>query len=118
MSKPGAVILGGETTVKVIGDGKGGRNQELVLAASGKIAGLNGVAVASVGTDGIDGITNAAGAIADGKTEQRAIKRGLSIHESLSKNDSYNYFSALGDLILTGPTGTNVGDIVVVVVYE
>lgn len=113
--KPGAIVLGGETTVKVKGHGKGGRNQELALAASETLAACNGAVVVSVGTDGIDGITDAAGAIVDSGTLRRAGSKGLSTHVHLERNDSYTYFSQIGDLVLTGPTGTNVGDIVIAV---
>jgi len=110
------VIAGGETTVTVTGCGKGGRNQELVLSASLKIEGLRGVAIASVGTDGVDGPTDAAGAMADGQTIMRARDKRLDPKEFLMNNDSYHFFSKLGDLIFTGPTGTNVNDLTVLVV--
>jgi glycerate-2-kinase len=113
--KPGAIVLGGETTVRVRGDGKGGRNQELALAASETIAECDGTVVVSVGTDGIDGMTSAAGAIVDGKTSERASDKRLFAHAYLARNDSHTYFSQISDLVLTGPTGTNVGDIVVAV---
>jgi len=116
VTKPAAIILGGETTVTVKGGGKGGRNQELVLAASLKIHKLKGVVIASIATDGLDGPTDAAGALADGQTLERARKMGLDPKEYLADNDSYNFFSKLGDLIFTGPTGTNVNDITVGVV--
>lgn len=114
--KPAVVVAGGETTVTVTGSGKGGRNQELVLSASSKIEGLKGVAIASIGTDGIDGPTDAAGAIADGQTTKRAYDRGLNAGEFLMNNDSYSLFSKLDDLIFTGLTGTNVNDLAVMVV--
>jgi len=114
--KPAVVIAGGETTVTVTGCGKGGRNQELVLSASLKIEGLRGVAIASVGTDGVDGPTDAAGAMADGQTIMRARDKRLDPKEFLMNNDSYHFFSKLGDLIFTGPTGTNVNDLTVLVV--
>jgi len=114
--KPAVVIAGGETTVTVTGRGRGGRNQELVLSASLKIEGLKGVAIASIGTDGIDGPTDAAGAIADGQTTRRAYDKGLEAKEFLRDNDSYNFFSKLGDLVFTGATGTNVNDLAVMVV--
>jgi glycerate-2-kinase len=114
--KPAVVIAGGETTVTVTGRGKGGRNQELVLSASLKIERLKGVAIASIGTDGIDGPTDAAGAIADGQTIIRAHDKRLDPKEFLMNNDSYHFFSKLGDLIFTGPTGTNVNDLAVMVV--
>jgi len=114
--KPAGIVAGGETTVTVIGNGLGGRNQELALAASLKLDGMDGVVVASASTDGVDGPTEAAGAMADGRTLVRARKMGLIPEEYLSKNDSYNFFLQLGDLILTGPTGTNVNDVSTIVV--
>jgi len=102
--------------VTVTGKGVGGRNQELALAAISKINGINGAVLASMSTDGIDGPTDAAGAIVDGKTLAKAVKRGLAPEEFLAENDSYNFFSKLEDLIFTGQTGTNVNDITVIVV--
>jgi glycerate 2-kinase len=113
--KPRACILtGGETTVTLRGDGQGGRNQEFVLAAAIDIAGLKNVVVLSGGTDGSDGPTDAAGAIADGFT----LARNPRAAEFLARNDSYHYFKGLGDLIVTGPTHTNVADVHVVLVEE
>ena len=114
--KPAVMIAGGETTVTVTGQGKGGRNQELVLSASLKIEGLKGVAIASIGTDGIDGPTDAAGAIADGQTFVRAHEKKLDPKQFLMNNDSYGFFSKLSDLIFTGPTDTDVNDLTVMVV--
>jgi len=114
--KPAAIVVGGETTVTVTGKGLGGRNQEISLAAVPKLNGLDGVVVASLSTDGIEGPTDAAGAIADGKTLARAREEGLAPEGFLAENDSYHFFSELGDLIFTGPTGTNVNDISVIVV--
>jgi glycerate-2-kinase len=114
--KPGAVVAGGETTVTVTGKGKGGRNQEVALAAGMKLGNLDGVAVASLTTDGVDGPTDAAGAIVDGKTLAKAKRMGLSPEKFLAANDSYNFFSKISDLIFTGPTGTNVNDISLIVV--
>jgi glycerate 2-kinase len=118
LAKPCAIIVGGETTVTVKANGLGGRNQEIALAASLKIKGRanSAVVVASMGTDGIDGPTDAAGAIIDAKTQQRAETLGLTSEEFLAKNDAYNFFSKLGDLIFTGQTGTNVNDISLIVV--
>jgi hydroxypyruvate reductase len=116
VKKPAAIVAGGETTVSVIGKGRGGRNQEIVLAAAMKLSGLDGVVVASLSTDGIDGPTDAAGAIADGKTLTHAEKMGLNAEKFLVDNDSYNYFSKLSNLLFTGPTGTNVNDVSVIVV--
>ena len=112
---PAAIIVGGETTVTVVGPGRGGRNQELALGAAMKIEGLDAV-IAALATDGIDGPTEAAGAIADGTTIARARAVGLDAARSLSENDSYGFFSALGDALLTGPTGTNVNDLSLILV--
>jgi glycerate 2-kinase len=114
--KPAGIIAGGETTVTVTGKGSGGRNQEISLAAALKMGGMDGVVVASLSTDGVDGPTDAAGAIVDGKTIARAAEMDLNPREFLAENDSYNFFSKLGDLIFTGPTGTNVNDVSVIVV--
>lgn len=105
------LLAGGETTVAVRGAGRGGRNQELALAAAIGIAGVPNVAVLSAGTDGTDGPTDAAGAFANGETIARAAKLGLDAQQHLLHNNSYPFFDALGDLIRTGPTGTNVMDI-------
>lgn len=116
-SKPGtAIICGGETTVTLHGKGKGGRNQELVLAAAQAIAGKN-IIIASMGTDGIDGPTDAAGAIADGSTIERSESKGPKAEKYLENNDSFNFFAPLGDLILVGPTGTNVMDVQVILSF-
>jgi glycerate-2-kinase len=104
-------LAGGETTVTVRGGGRGGRNQELVLGAALAIDGVEAVVIASVGTDGIDGPTGAAGAIADGATIRRARERGLDAGEHLTRNDAFAFFEPLDDLIVTGPTGTNVMDV-------
>ncbi|MFQ6053215.1 MAG: glycerate kinase [Candidatus Bathyarchaeia archaeon] len=115
VSKPAAVVAGGETTVSVTGSGLGGRNQELALSAAMRIEGLDAVIVA-LATDGVDGPTDAAGAIVDGRTLSRARALGISPLEALGNNDSYGFFSVLGDAILTGPTGTNVNDLAVILV--
>ncbi|MFC1850074.1 glycerate kinase [candidate division CSSED10-310 bacterium] len=107
---PIAYISGGEGTVNVTGSGKGGRNQEFVLESITAIAG-HPIVVASMGSDGIDGNTAAAGAIADGWSLTRARKKALDHHEYLHHNDSFHFFEALHDLIITGPTGTNVMDL-------
>ena len=112
---PGAIIAGGETTVKVVGRGRGGRNLELALSASMKIE-SNDIVIAALATDGIDGPTDAAGAVVDGETIKRAKSLGLSPWDFLLNNDSYGFFSKLGDTIMTGPTGTNVNDLAVVLV--
>ncbi len=114
--KPAGIIAGGETTVTVTGKGLGGRNQEISLAAALRMGGMDGVVVASLSTDGVDGPTDAAGAIVDGKTMSRAEEMDLNPEEFLAENDSYNFFSKLGDLIFTDPTGTNVNDVSVIVV--
>lgn len=111
VAAPACVIAGGETTVTVRGGGKGGRNQELVLAGSMHLSGWEGTVLFSGGTDGTDGPTDAAGAIADAETIKRAESAGLSAIESLKNNDSYHFFKPLGDLVMTGPTGTNVADV-------
>jgi glycerate 2-kinase len=108
---PACVISGGETTVTIRGKGLGGRNQEFALAAAIDIAGLGDTVILSAGTDGTDGPTDAAGAIADGATLARAQALGLDASAYLTNNDSYHFFKATGDLIKTGPTGTNVADI-------
>jgi len=114
--KPAGIVAGGETTVTVSGKGSGGRNQEIALAAALKLRSMDGVAVASLNTDGIDGPTDAAGAIADGKTLAKAVEMGLDPGEFLAENNSYNFFSKLDDLLFTGPTNTNVNDLSVIVV--
>jgi glycerate 2-kinase len=109
---PACIITGGETTVTLKGEGLGGRNQEFVLAAALGIAGLDNVVVFSAGTDGSDGPTDAAGAVADGNT----LARNSEAQRFLDRNDSYHYFEPLGDLIKTGPTNTNVMDVRIVLV--
>jgi len=109
--RPFCLIAGGETTVSIQGDGKGGRNQELALAAVGILAGLEDVLLLSLATDGDDGPTDAAGAVVTGETEQRARAAGLEAEKYLSRNDSYSYFSVLGDLLKPGYSGTNVNDL-------
>lgn len=113
---PVCLISGGETTVTLRGKGLGGRNQEFVLAAAIELAGLPRVVVLSGGTDGTDGPTDAAGAIADGATIARAERIGLDARRMLDDNDSYHFFEPLGDLIKTGPTNTNVMDLRLVLV--
>ncbi len=109
---PACIVTGGETTVTLRGAGKGGRNQEFALAAALDIAGLDNVVVFSAGTDGTDGTTDAAGAIADGDT----LRRKPDARRYLDANDSYHYFEALGDLVVTGPTNTNVADVRIVLI--
>jgi glycerate 2-kinase len=108
---PACILSGGETTVTIQGKGKGGRNQEFALAAAFEIDGFPNLVVLSAGTDGTDGPTDAAGAIATGDTIRRARQRGLDPMKHFSENDPYPFFDALGGLIKTGPTGTNVMDI-------
>ncbi|MBW2600250.1 MAG: DUF4147 domain-containing protein, partial [Deltaproteobacteria bacterium] len=116
VSIPGCVISGGETTVTIHGDGLGGRNMEFVLAAAMEIDGLGGITLLSGGTDGTDGPTDSAGAIADGSTVRTARGRGLNPAGYLRNNDSYHFFEATGDLLMTGPTMTNVMDLRIVLV--
>jgi glycerate 2-kinase len=116
IGQPACVISGGETTVTIRGKGLGGRNQEFVLASALDIQGLNDVVVLSGGTDGTDGPTDAAGAIADGDTVRRARELGLSATAHLEDNDSYHFFEKLGDLLTTGPTNTNVMDLRLILV--
>ncbi len=111
LAPPACIISGGETTVTLRGQGKGGRNQEFALAAALQLDGWDRVTCLSGGTDGTDGPTDAAGALADGNTVQRARQRGLSAAASLWENDAYPFFKALDDLLITGPTGTNVMDL-------
>jgi hydroxypyruvate reductase len=115
LHRPTCIVSSGETTVHVTGHGKGGRNQEFALAAVDVLSATGVVAaVCSVGTDGIDGPTDAAGALADSATLERAAAAGLVPARYLQDNDAYAFFGALGDLINTGPTGTNVGDLQVI----
>jgi glycerate 2-kinase len=116
VQRPGCVISGGETTVTMRGAGLGGRNQEFALAAALDIAGAGNVAILSGATDGSDGPTDAAGALADGTTASRSRALGLDAQVFLDENDSYHFFTQMGDLLITGPTFTNVMDLRVVVV--
>lgn len=111
-----AFIAGGETVVKLTGNGKGGRNQELVLAAASCIDGVPGTAVFSLGSDGTDGPTDAAGGFADQFTAQKLRNAGVDVEEVLKNNDSYHALELTDGLIITGPTGTNVNDVAVVLV--
>jgi len=108
---PACVISGGETTVTLRGNGLGGRNQEFVLAAAIDISGLPETVILSAGTDGTDGPTNAAGAICDGETIQRAVKLNANPQVFFNANDSYRFFEKIGDLLITGATNTNVMDL-------
>ena len=116
LSPPVCILAGGETTVTLRGTGKGGRNQEFALAAAMDIDGLPDVVMLSGGTDGTDGPTDAAGAVVDGATIDRAQALGLSPGDFIQRSDSYHFFAALDDLICTGPTGTNVMDIYLLLV--
>lgn len=115
---PLCLISGGETTVTIRGDGLGGRNQEFALAAAMQIQGMPGVLAFSAGTDGSDGPTDAAGAMADGATTERAAALGLNAAALLANNDSYRFFAPLGDLVKTGPTGTNVMDVRLMLIWR
>ena len=117
VTRPCCLVLGGETTVQVRGSGLGGRNQELALSASLKIAGLDDVIVAALATDGNDGPNDATGALVDGSTVARARALGLDPDHYLATNDSYHFFEPLGDLLITGPTNTNVNDLLFVFVW-
>ncbi|HSH69156.1 MAG TPA: MOFRL family protein, partial [Deferrisomatales bacterium] len=116
LGPPVAVLAGGETTVTLRGGGRGGRNQELALALALELEGWEGVAGLSGGTDGSDGPTDAAGGLALPDSVARGAAAGHDAHASLAKNDSYHYLDAVGDLIRTGPTRTNVMDIQVLLV--
>lgn len=116
VKKPAAILIGGETTVTVKGKGIGGRNQELALSVAISIAGLDDVVFASIGSDGIDGVSIAAGGLVDGNTVIEGKKLGLNPYDFLNSNDSYNYLTKLKSSILTGPTGTNVNDLVIALI--
>jgi hydroxypyruvate reductase len=111
-----AFIAGGETVVHLKGKGKGGRNQELALAAAEGISTLEQVAVFSVGSDGTDGPTDAAGGYVDNNTKQQLSEKGISIFEVLENNDAYHALQAVDGLVITGPTGTNVNDLSVLLI--
>ena len=115
-SRPYALIAGGESTVTVHGDGVGGRNCELALAAAIEFRGCRRCALLAAGTDGIDGPTDAAGAAADGETLDRAETSGMDPLAALEGNDSYTFFQRAGGLISTGPTGTNLMDVVLILI--
>ncbi|HZS00184.1 MAG TPA: glycerate kinase [Chloroflexota bacterium] len=117
LSRPACLVLGGETTVTVRGSGTGGRNQEVALGAVTRLAGLDGALVLSAATDGGDGPTDAAGAWADGTSLARASALGLDPRAYLARNDAYHFFAALGDLLSTGPTLTNVNDLMFVYAF-
>lgn len=111
VSRPACILSGGETTVTVRGGGKGGRNMEFALHAAAELEGTDHILVGSAGTDGTDGPTDAAGAVADGTTMARARLAGLDPADFMARNDSYHFFEKLGDLVMTGPTRTNVMDV-------
>ena len=113
---PCAIIMGGETVVHLKGSGKGGRNQEIALAAAKEIDGMENVCIFSLGSDGTDGPTDAAGGVVTGRTAQQAREMGLSIDAALEDNDAYPLLEKLGALIMTGPTGTNVNDVSVLLI--
>ena len=108
-----AYLAGGETVVHLTGKGLGGRNQELALSAAAGLAGLSNACVISVGSDGTDGPTDAAGGYADGETLAALKAAGLELHEVLADNDAYHALQKVDGLIVTGPTGTNVNDVAV-----
>jgi hydroxypyruvate reductase len=116
VSPPACLVMGGETTVTIRGTGKGGRNQELALAAALALEGWSGLLVLALASDGGDGPTDAAGAVITGETVARARALGIDARAALANNDSYLFFDALGDLVKTGPTGTNVNDLLFVLV--
>ena len=111
-----AFLAGGETVVQLTGSGLGGRNQELALAAAPGIAGMADTVVFSLGSDGTDGPTDAAGGIVDGSTMEQLACAGLSVHQVLAENDAYHALKAVDGLLFTGPTGTNVNDVAVVLI--
>jgi glycerate-2-kinase len=115
---PVCILAAGETTVTVKGRGKGGRNQEIALAAAADLNGVTGVLLTSFATDGRDGNTDAAGAYASGETVSAGRRKGLDPRACLDANDAHSFLSAAGDLIVTGPTGTNVNDLTFVLVEE
>ncbi len=116
--RPACLLMGGETTVTVRGAGRGGRNQELALAAALEIVGWKDVVIAALATDGSDGPTDAAGGIVDGSTVARGEALGLHARASLAANDAYPYLEKVGDLLVTGPTNTNVNDLTAIFVFD
>ncbi len=116
LQPPACLILGGETTVTLRGNGYGGRNQEMALAVAIALDGWPHILVTCLATDGNDGPTDAAGAFVDGSTVRRAAALGLNAADHLARNDSYTFFAPLGDLVITGPTHTNVNDLVMILV--
>jgi hydroxypyruvate reductase len=118
LEAPACVVAGGETTVSIRGEGRGGRNQEMALSAAIEMEGMEGTVLLCGGTDGTDGPTDAAGGIVDGGTLERAGRKGLSAREHLQANDSYSFFRDLGEQFITGPTNTNVMDLYILLVGE
>jgi hydroxypyruvate reductase/glycerate 2-kinase len=116
VKKPCCLLFGGETTVKVTGSGVGGRNQHLALSASVLLKDQTGITLLSAGTDGNDGPTPVAGAVVDTNTYPDAIDKGLKVEEYLQNFDSYHFFEKAGGHIITGPTMTNVMDLIVVII--
>jgi glycerate 2-kinase len=116
VSPPACIVWGGETTVTVRGSGKGGRNQELGLSAALGLEGMERVALLALATDGSDGPTDAAGAVVDGDTVRRAKAKGLDPYAALANNDAYTLLNQTGDLLKLGPTGTNVNDLLIILV--
>ena len=108
------LVLAGETTVTVTGEGRGGRNQEVALAASLALDGRDDIMVLSLGTDGIDGMSAAAGGFGDGSAVARGAMTGHDAAEYLARNDSGSFLASIGDAVVCGPTGTNVGDLILV----
>jgi glycerate 2-kinase len=117
LARPCVIVAGGETTVTMRGEGRGGRNQELALSAALSLRGLRDVLLASIGSDGSDGPTDAAGAFVDGQTVERAATLGLDPQAHLAQNNSYSFFDRLGDLVKTGPTNTNVNDLYFLIAF-
>jgi hydroxypyruvate reductase len=117
IAPPACLILGGETTVTVRGQGKGGRNQEIALSAALAMAGLENALIVALATDGTDGPTDAAGGMVDGRTLERAEGMGLDARRALADNDSYALLQQIGDLLVTGPTNTNVNDLLFVFAF-
>ena len=115
-NKKTAYIAGGETVVNLTGHGKGGRNQEIALSAASGIDGIKNAAIFSIGSDGTDGPTDAAGGYADADTAGELRKKGINIFDVLRQNDAYNALKETGGLIITGPTGTNVNDVAVLLI--
>lgn len=113
-----AYIAGGETVVNITGHGKGGRNQEIALSAAEGIKGMSNAAVFSIGSDGTDGPTDAAGGYSDGDTAGELKNKGIDIFEVLKNNDAYNALKLTEGLIITGPTGTNVNDVSVLLISD